>query len=180
MITWWGGRTSSPTLRPSGTACHQCHMPRRSTKIQSLKCCSQWGLRQALLSIAVSQRWIQLCTVLFFKPLITEATHMKTDHGMLQDLRYRHGIWLQLRPRHHCGFGGKHGTQLSPILHCLCLFGSASFYRTWTTQSLSLQNPIIYLFTIIESNIWLWSIFIDSFKARVCRNAYMEGGVKRT
>lgn len=42
--------------------------------------------------------------------------------------------------------------------------------------SLSLPYPIIYLFTIIESNTRLWSIFIDRFKARVYMKAYMERG----
>lgn len=141
-MRWQDQLSHSQTLRNS---LPPVSYAKEKHKIQSLKCCSQWGLRQALLSIAVSQRWIQLCTVLFFKPLITEATPMKTDHGMLQDLRYRHGIWLQLRPWHHCGFGGKHATQLSPLLHCLCLFGSASFYRTWTSLDLYLSNTPSYI-----------------------------------
>lgn len=74
MTTWWGGQgqlSHSQTLRDSLPPMLSAREKRR---IQSLKCCSQWGVRQDLLSIAVSQRWVQLCTVLFFKPLVTEAT----------------------------------------------------------------------------------------------------------
>lgn len=175
-MTWWGGQdqlSHSQTLRDS---LPPLSFAQEQHRIQSLKCYSQWGVRQALLSISVSQWWVQLCTVLFFKPLVTEATHMNTDHGCCRTLGTDMGFdcslgqgitvaWVASKPptsAHSFTAFASLSQPLSTGHGPLCIFISST--------------PIIYLFTIMESNTWLWYIFIDSFKTRVYIKCIYGGG----